>query len=441
MKGYLVLFLLILATYCSAQKFTKYIEADTPFVSYVGYVAGKHVYFFLQFLSDSSIQGHYHYFENGENIALSGNHTSGKISLFEWNKNGIKTAGIIGRITEDSISGVWRNLKSNKKNDVRVRKLDTTGDVYETNVNHNTIVFCSDDHSYTIPVNQYLNNNYNYTFVILLSELIDHKFYTIIRFFNYPNLQKAKSTYPWSGTEHFLLFTKSDEDGKIDTAQVVRIKSSTDGIYNIINSGSIIHLFKDSMNMDVINVKEKCKTNVIIGRSNISKGMVMTDESIYIPNYIFDNIEINLDDCYDIVIRYKYEMDIYHRYLYKTDSIYELNNRNIDKLSNFCKDLTQANDQNDFFLIDLGRETDITIDDYDFDGVNDICLYNPFSSGNSNVVHTIWTFDKYKNKYKKNSFLSGLCNIGIDKKNRIIYSGSSGGRAELLFRYIPKNYR
>ncbi|HZV71186.1 MAG TPA: hypothetical protein VFG10_16645 [Saprospiraceae bacterium] len=384
---------------------------------------------YLQFVNDSSIQGYYFYHIEGINFKLTGELSGDNILLFEKGITNYKSAFIRGKIVGDAIIGISNSKKNNKPVDVNLHRWTATGDIYAANIENKSLVFCSNDQSYIIPFSQYLDNRNNYTYVVLFSEMINHHFYSLIRFFNYPDIQQAKAQYGWPDTEHFLLYSASNENGEIENVQTIKIGASLEKIFGDCRVGSIIDTFKDSLNIDVVSVKEKSKTNLAIGRSSLMNGISIKKSGIYIPDYLFDIIELKVDDCYDLIIRYKLS-NVYGDldYIYQVDSVYELNNLNITKLDSFCNDLKQYEAQYENGLIKFGDYSDIKIEDYNFDGIDDIYIFNNINSGNGIRSQTIWLYNQKENKFIKDAFLSGSSLCSNDKAKKIItFCGNGGG--------------
>jgi len=74
-------------------------------------------------------------------------------------------------------------------------------------------------------------------------------------------------------------------------------------------------------------------------------------------------------------------------------------------------------------MITYGDYQNITIDDYNFDGIDDIYIFDYEGAGVNNRAQTIWVNNKKTKKYEKDKFLSGLSIWYVDKKNKIITSG------------------
>lgn len=428
MKFLLLYILILYSNLLNSQNIESYIESDTTFKTYTGRIADKRIYMYLQDGNDSKIYGHYHYFQYGESIALEGDRFRDSIFLFEFDKNGNKIAALIGRIASDSINGKWITLSKDKIFDLRLIKLNTTGDVYEHADKNNSLVIKYDNQRYSFPVLKYLNKEFNYTYIILFNKLVNDNFYTIVRYFNYPNIEKAKKTYGYPDTEHYLVFSKFRKNGDIDTVQSVKIKSDPDSIKCNVKIGSIIEEIKDSLNIDVFHLNEKYKSNISIGMNCLESGMKILNNSITISPFIYDTLKLNNLNAYNLIIRYKFRK-LYGDadYSYQVDSIYELNNKSLYELTLFCEDLKEywANLYNG--EVHFGDYKDISFDDYNFDGIDDIYIFDNAGAGANNRAQTIWVFNNKIGKYEKDIFLSGLAIWSVDRKNKIIRSGGRSG--------------
>ena len=438
MKFLLLYILILYSDHLNSQNIENYIESDTTFKTYTGRIAEKRIYMYLQYGNDSKIYGHYHYFQYGESIELEGDRFRDSIFLFEFDNNGNKIAAFIGRIVNDSINGKWITLSKPKIFDLKLIKLNTTGDVYEYADKTNLLVIKYDNKSYKFPVSKYLNSAFNYTYIILFNKLVNDNFYTIVRYFNYPNIEKAKKTYGNPDTDHYLVYSKFRENGDIDTVQSVKIKSDPDSIKCDVKFGSIIREINDSLNIDVFYLNENFKSSISIGMKCLENGMKILNNSINISPFIYDTLELKLETWYNLIIRYKFEnLHGDGDYSYQVDSIYDLNNNDLDELDLFCKDMKAYSAYLTNGDIIFGDYKEISFDDYNFDGIADIYIFDHAGAGAHNQVQTIWVFNKNTGKYEKDKFLSGLGIYSVDTTNKIIRSGWKSG----YYDYSTEDYQ
>jgi hypothetical protein len=438
MRFRLIVILIFYSIFANSQNVESYIESDTAFNTYIGKIADKHIYMYLQYVNDSTIYGHYHYFQYGESIVLEGERIRDSILLFEFDKNRNKIATLIGRIVSDSIIGKWITLSKDKLFDLKLIKLNTTGDVYEHSIKNNSLVFKYGTQRYSFQVSKYLNNAFNYTYIVLFNKIVNDNFYTVVRYFNYPFIEKAKRTYGYPDTEHYLVFSKFTKNGDIETVQSVKIKSDPDSIKYDVKFGSISSEIVDSLNIDVLHLKEKYKSNISIGINCLECGMKMLNNSINIIPFLYDTLKLRTGNGYDLIIRYKLK-HIYgdEDYSYQVDSIYELNNKDLYELSLFCEDIKEYSAYLHNEEIGFGDYKDISFDDYNFDGIDDIYIFDNAGAGATNKAQTIWIFNKRIGKYEKDVFLSRLGIWSIDKKNKIIRSGRKSG----YYNYSTEDYQ
>lgn len=424
MKYLGILIFIFCSIYSNGQPVQCTYQADNPSKTYLGQIANQSVYLFLQIQNDSIVKGYYFYKKYKKDILISGKFLKDSLYLDEFDKDSIKTAHLKLRSYNDSIIGTWCNISNDKLFKVKLMRFSTTGDVYKPNKKENNFNLYCNNINYKIPISKFLDNNYNYVFDVLLEEVIKNKFYTIIRFVSYPFFPKAINKFGWEATDQYLMYTKFEINGKIDTIQVIKINSDIKNISNIENKGSLIKYFKDTLNLDIFYPDEKLKYNMTIGRHNIEKGIILKKEKINIPKFIYDTLKIKLDISYSLVIRYKLFLIIGSTdYSYKVDSVYEKNNKNLYSLSSFCKDLLNYEAYINNKEITFGDYKGITIDDYNFDGINDIYIFDHAGAGANNRAQLIWTFNNKTKKYEFDKFLSGLTIWYVDRKNKIITSG------------------
>lgn len=393
--------------------------------SFDGQIANQKVYMFFQIINDSVIKGYYRYYKYQQNIPLVGKIYKDSIFIDELDQDSVKTALLKVKYRNDSLLGNWYSLKNNKEFKIKLIQWNTTGDTYTPNVKtDNSLSLVYRDNHYKIDLSKNIDNGYNYAFVVLYNNIIDDKFYAIIRFINYPLYPKAKNKYGWTATEHYLMFAKFDVKGNLDTIQVFEIISEIKNIENKENFGNIRDAFKDSLNIDIFPLNEDFKYNLTISRSNIEKGMIINKKTVNKTLFLYDTLRLSLESGYDLIVRYKLREifeDSY--YSYQVDSVYEKNHKSLNKLTLFCNDLKDYTAYYHNGQINFGDYKDVSYDDYNFDGVDDIYIFNHEGAGANNRAQTIWVYNKQTGKYEKDKFLSGLAIWYLDKKNKIITSG------------------
>ena len=420
MKHSILIIFLFFSTYTFGQQKYDGYKVDNSSKCYSGKIASQWIYMYFELSKDSTFQGYYHYDKYNENIKILGSYRNDSIYIFEFDKNSNKVAvfkGVFFRNSTLGFSGFWYSLLNNKKFSFELHEYHVTGDICSVNEQNHSLILDYNNEMHKIPISRYLDNRFNYIYSNLYNERLNGKFYSIFTFTNIVSFRKGKSQL-----DETLMYVKFNSDGIIDTVQTFRIKSDNNNIINNVNYGSL-GSFKDSINIDIYRLNEEHKINLTISRAQIEKGIQLTEDSIIIfPCFLFDTLKLNKN--YVMIIRYKCDNILEKKYYsYEVDTVFEKDNKDISELSNFCNDLRVYKAVLNESKITFGDYHTLQFDDYNFDGYNDIYIYNYEEAGVNNRSQTIWTYNPKIKKYEKNTFLSNLSIWNVDKNQKTIKSG------------------
>jgi hypothetical protein len=103
--------------------------------TFKGEIANKYsVKMYLYCDKENKLEGNYFYIKYKNKIKLKGDLKENKITLFEYNKKGYKTAKFVGKIKEKNFAGTWYNLENNKQYDFKLKLVGhfwgTAGSIY-----------------------------------------------------------------------------------------------------------------------------------------------------------------------------------------------------------------------------------------------------------------------------------------------------------------------
>jgi len=404
--------------------------------SFYGKIAENDITVFFQKSNDTLVNGYYYYNKYGTKIKITGfyyeNSMSGffkedSLLLFELNKDSLRTAifkGYSFKAKHDSSKGVWSkslgftgkwvSLENRKRFDFELHEQN----VLDLNAVNYSLVLKDSIIKYVLPIYKYLDKKFNYSYANTCNTFINNNLYSIFIFTYKPLLNSDLSP-----EANIFMYIRFDDKGIIDNVETIDLNSPKKRIAYKLNYGSFY--LKDSLSLDIYRFNDKTKVNLTMNKS-LDKGLALSYDTLKeFPIYLNDTLKLQLDKEYNLVFHYLcYYINGNSSYDYTIDSIYERDNKNISKLSNFCEDLkSMCMATFDNSKVTFSTPKIYNFDDYNFDGYNDIYIFNNEEAGANNRAQTIWLYNPKTEKYEKDLFLSKLNIWSVDNKNKTITSG------------------